>query len=287
MYAYIRACMRPQSGLSIEGMCRLAQVSRAGFYRSLQQKEPDQEEMLLRDRLHRIALEHRCYGSRRLTAMLKREGLAVNRKRVQRLVREDNLLAVRKRRITTTTNSDHKLVVYPNLAKSMVLNGPNQLWVADLTYIRLQREFVYLAVVLDAYSRRVIGWALNRRLKASLTVRALEQALASRSIEPGLVHHSDRGVQYACSEYVAALQQRGVVLSMSRAGNPYDNAKSGRTRKEHRQFHRGLLQSEAAALGSGLLLAGRVRAATAAEAADCTREPDSVAVGSRFEFFPA
>lgn len=225
MYAYIRACMRPQGGLSIERMCQLAQVSRAGFYRSLQEKEPDQEEMLLRDRLHGIALEHRCYGSRRLTAMLKREGLAVNRKRVQRLVREDNLLAVRKRRFMTTTNSDHKLVVYPNLAKRMVLNGTNQLWVADLTYIRLQREFVYLAVVLDAYSRRVIGWALDRRLKASLTVRALEQALASRNIEPGLVHHSDRGVQYACSEYVVALQQRGMVLSMSRAGNPYDNAR--------------------------------------------------------------
>jgi transposase InsO family protein len=225
MYAYIRAYMQPQGELSVEWMCHSLQVSRAGFYRSLQQKEPDQEEMLLRDRLHAIALEHRCYGSRRLTAMLKREGLLVNRKRVQRLVREDNLLAVRRRRFTTTTNSDHKLVVYPNLAKRMVLNGSNQLWVADLTYIRLQREFVYLAVVLDAYSRRVIGWALDRSLKASLTVGALEKAFASRQIESGLVHHSDRGVQYACSEYVSLLQQRDIVLSMSRAGNPYDNAR--------------------------------------------------------------
>ena len=176
--------------------------------------------MDVRDALHRLALQHRCYGSRRLTAMLKREGFLVNRKRVQRLVREDSLLAVRRRRfVVATTDSSHALAVYPNLARRMQLTAVNQLRVADITFIRLQQEFVYLAVILDAFSRRVIGWNLHRTLQARLPVRALERALASRPVELGLVHHSDRGVQYASREYVELLTHHGILAcSMSRPG---------------------------------------------------------------------
>jgi putative transposase len=217
--------MHVQGGLSIERMCQLAGVSRTGFYRSLQERAPVEEEMETRSAIQQIAVEHRRrYGYRRITAELHRLGMAVNHKRVLRILSEDNLLALRRRQFVNTTDSDHPFPVHLNLARRMKLTGINQLWVADITYIRLEREFVYLAVVLDAYSRKVVGWALGRTLAARLAIAALEQAIAERKPPPGLVHHSDRGVQYACGDYAQVLQRHQMIPSMSRAGNPYDNA---------------------------------------------------------------
>ena len=217
--------MSLQGGLTIERMCLLAGVSRAGFYRWFTAEAPREEEMALRAAIHEVALEHRGrYGYRRVSRELRRRGLIVNHKRVARLMREDNLLAVQPRAWVQTTDSDHDFHVYLNLAVRMQLTGINQLWVADITYIRLQTEFVYLAVVLDAWSRKVVGWALGRSLAAQLTVAALQQAIAYRRPLPGLVHHSDRGVQYACREYVGLLASQGMLPSMSRPANPYDNA---------------------------------------------------------------
>jgi putative transposase len=214
-----------QGGLSIERMCMLARVSRAGFYRWLTVEAPREEEMEVRAAIHEVVLEHRRrYGYRRVSRELRRRGLVVNHKRVARLMREDNLLAIQPRAWVQTTDSDHELKVYLNLAARMQLTGINQLWVADITYIRLRTEFVYLAVVLDAWSRKVVGWALGRSLAAQLTVVALEHAIAQRQPLPGLVHHSDRGSQYACREYVSLLASHGMVPSMSRPANPYDNA---------------------------------------------------------------
>ena len=217
--------MSLQGNLSVERMCQLTQVSRASFYRSLQQQEPELEEMALRTAIQQIFLEHRRrYGYRRVSQELRRRGMSVNRKRVQRLMQTDNLLAVQRRAFVVTTDSKHEFEVYLNLASRLKLTGINQLWVADITYIRLQKEFVYLAVILDAYSRKVVGWALGRTLAASLPKEALEMAITARQPEPGLVHHSDRGVQYASAEYIQVLQQQGIVPSMSRPANPYDNA---------------------------------------------------------------
>jgi putative transposase len=206
-------------------LCRLATVSRAGFYRWRGPAPAADADMELREQMQRVALEFSCYGSRRITAELRRRGWRVNRKKVRRLMREDNLLCLRKRRFVVTTDSAHPLPVYPNLAGERVLTGIDQLWIADITYIRLEVEFVYLAVVLDAYSRRVIGWALGRTLEATLPLEALEMALRKRQPAPGLVHHSDRGVQYASGDYTGRLKANGVVISMSRKGNPYDNAR--------------------------------------------------------------
>jgi putative transposase len=205
-------------------MCVLGQVSRAGFYRARQRPSARDGELPLRDALQRVALEFPSYGWPRMTVELQRRGWAVNHKRVYRLMREDNLLCLRRRKFVSTTDSAHALPVYPNLARAMTPRGRDQLWVADLTYIRLQREFVYLAVLLDAFSRRVVGWALGQRLEDELTLRALGMALERRQPAPGLVHHSDRGVQYASRQYTELLQAHGVVISMSRKGNPYDNA---------------------------------------------------------------
>jgi putative transposase len=155
---------------------------------------------------------------------LQRRGWAVNHKRVYRLMRLDNLLCLRKRRFVVTTDSDHGLAIYPNLARGMTLTRLDQLWVADLTYLRLELEFVYLAVILDAYSRRVIGWALDRTLDSELTLQALGMALEQRRPAAGLVHHSDRGVQYASHDYTQLLQAHGIQISMSRKANPWDNA---------------------------------------------------------------
>jgi putative transposase len=214
-----------QGGLSIERMCELARVSRASFYRSLKQQRPAEEETEVRSAIQQIALEHRRrYGYRRICAQLRRRGMQVNHKRVLRLMRRDNLLALRRRRFVVTTDSNHKLEVYLNLARRMKLTGIDQLWVADITYIRLNTEFVYLAVILDAFSRKAVGWALDRTLANRLTISALERAIAQRQPRPGLVHHSDRGLQYACGEYVAILEKYGIVPSMSRPANPYDNA---------------------------------------------------------------
>jgi transposase InsO family protein len=150
--------------------------------------------------------------------------MLVNHKRVLRILRTDNLLGVQPRRFVVTTDSDHRFEVYLNLAGRMKLTGINQLWVADITYIRLRQEFVYLAVVLDAYSRKVLGWALDRTLAARMPIAALQQALAQRQPPPGLVHHSDRGIQYACGDYAQVLQRHQMIPSMSRPANPYDNA---------------------------------------------------------------
>ena len=214
-----------QGSLSIERMCGLARVSRAGFYRSLQERMPVEEDMEVRSAIQTIALEHRRrYGYRRITAELRRRGMWVNHKRVARIMREDNLLGVQPRAFVVTTDSDHELEVYLNLARRMKLTGVNQLWVADITYIRLKAEFVYLAVILDSYSRKVVGWALERTLAARLPIAALEHAIAERHPPPGLVHHSDRGVQYASGDYVRILRTHQMIPSMSRPANPYDNA---------------------------------------------------------------
>jgi transposase InsO family protein len=217
--------MSLQGNLSVERMCQLAQVSRAGFYRSLEQQAPDEADMELRSAIQQIFFEHkRRYGYRRVSKELRRRGMRVNRKRVQRLMQEDNLLALQKRAFVATTNSNHELEIYLNLAHRLQLTGINQLWVADITYIRLQKEFVYLAVILDAFSRKVVGWALDKTLAARLPKAALEMAIAARQPAPGLVHHSDRGFQYASAEYGQVLQQHSIVPSMSRPANPYDNA---------------------------------------------------------------
>jgi transposase InsO family protein len=206
-------------------MCWLAGVSRAGYYRSLLERHPEEEDMEARAAIQDIALGHRRrYGYRRIAAELRRRGMKVNHKRVVRLMREDNLLAIRSRRFVITTDSQHDLEVYLNLAKRMKVTGANQLWVADFTYIRLNREFVYLAVLLDAWSRRVVGWALDRTLAARLATTALERAVTARQPGPGLVHHSDRGIQYASQDYVSLLNKHQMTPSMSRPANPYDNA---------------------------------------------------------------
>jgi putative transposase len=205
-------------------MCALAKVSRAGFYRFPSPRSGGDAEIELRDAMQRIALEFPSYGWPRMTEELKRRGWAVNHKRVYRLMREDNLLCLRRRKFVVTTDSAHHLPVYPNLARERTRTGLDQLWVADITYIRLRAEFVYLAVILDAYSRRVIGWALARTLEDTLTLGALRMALEQRRPAPGLVHHSDRGVQYASGDYTDLLHTQGIVISMSRKGNPYDNA---------------------------------------------------------------
>ena len=206
-------------------MCQLAGVSRVSFYRSLQERAPVKEDMEVRSVMQRIAVEHRRrYGYRRMSAELRRRGMVVNHKRVLRMMRGDNLLAVQPRAFVVTTDSDHEFEVYLNLASRMKLTGLNQLWVADITYVRLQKEFVYLAIILDAFSRKVVGWALDRTLAARLPIAALEQALAKRQPPPGLVHHSDRGVQYASAEYAAVLRKWQMIPSMSRPANPYDNA---------------------------------------------------------------
>ncbi len=178
----------------------------------------------MRDQMQKVALESPAYGYRRITWELRNRGFAVNHKRVLRMMREDNLLCVRKRAFMVTTDSRHSLPVYPNLARDRLLTAVNQLWIADITYIRLCTEFVYLAVVLDAFSRRVIGWALGRTLEAELALAALRMALAERQPPPGLMHHSDRGVQYASLAYTDLLKQNHAIISMSRKGNPYDNA---------------------------------------------------------------
>jgi putative transposase len=220
--------LRPQGDLTVEEMCMLAGVSRAGYYRHWASSAPRQEETAIRDHIQRVALANRRYGHRRIAAQLRREGIVVNRKRVLRLMGEDNLLVLRTRPfVPVTTDSHHEWHVVPNLARGLVPTGLDQLWVADITYVRLLEEFAFLAVVLDAFSRKVIGWALANHLRASLALSALEMAIKTRRPAPGsLIHHSDRGVQYACREYTEMLAAYDIQASMSRVGNPYDNAKA-------------------------------------------------------------
>jgi putative transposase len=217
-----------QGEIGIERMCRLAGIGRAGYYRHWQASAPRREETGLRDAMQRLALSHRHYGYRRIAALLLRQGWRANHKRVLRLMREDNLLCLRRAPfVPRTTDSRHGWRVVPNLARGLELTGLDQLWVADITYVRLAEEFAYLAVVLDAFSRKVVGWALDIHLRADLAMAALAMALAARRPPPGgLIHHSDRGVQYACGDYTAILKAHDIQASMSRVGNPYDNAKA-------------------------------------------------------------
>ena len=217
-----------QDDANIRRLCALGEVSRAGYYRHFGPHAPAREDADLRDLIQREALAHRHYGYRRVAQALRRQGLVVNAKRVLRLMHEDNLLSLRARPfVPRTSDSRHGFAIRPNLARSLRPTSLDQLWVADITYVRLAEDFVYLAVVIDAFSRKVVGWALASHLEASLALKALDQALAARDPPPErLIHHSDRGVQYACSDYVERLEARSIAISMSRPGNPYDNAKA-------------------------------------------------------------
>lgn len=212
----------------IQRLCGLSGVSRAGYYRRFAPKAAKRDDADLRDLIHRIALADRGYGYRRIAHQLRRQGLLVNAKRVLRLTREDNLFALRRRPfVPQTTMSRHGFEVAPNLTRGLAPTGLDQIWAADITYVRLDEDFVYLAVVLDAFSRKVVGWALADHLEASLAIEALDMALAARNPAPmSLIHHSDRGVQYASIAYLARLEARQIAISMSRPGNPYDNAKA-------------------------------------------------------------
>jgi transposase InsO family protein len=238
--------MKLATPIPLQRLCELGQVSRAGFYRWRRRSPARNQDMDLRDEMQRIAVDYPYYGWRRMQRELLDRGWAVNHKRLKRLMREDNLLCLRRRKFVLTTDSNHDRLVYPNLAGKMELTGLNQLWVSDITYIRLEVEFVYLAVVLDAYSRRVIGWALERTLEDELTLAALQMALQDRQPQSGLVHHSDRGVQYASGDYTGLLKQHHIQISMSRKGNPYDNAicesfmKTLKYDEVHRQEYRDL-----------------------------------------------
>jgi putative transposase len=218
--------------MSVSSLCELLDVNRAWYYARLR-KQPDWEEIQqsaaeveLRAAIEELVLEFPGYGYRRITKALARAGYLVNHKRVLRIMREESLLCQLKRRFIPTTDSNHSFGTYPNLLREMVLNAPDQAWQADVTYIRLPTGFVYLAAVLDAYSRRCVGWQLSRCIDTHLTLSALNMALTARRIEPGLVHHSDRGVQYASCAYVERLESVGALASMSAKGNPYDNAKA-------------------------------------------------------------
>jgi len=210
--------------LAVERMVKLGRVSRSGFYRFDEIGPHPDRDMDLRDAIQKIGLEWPSYGRPRITTELRRRGWEVNPKRVYRLMREDNLLCVRKRKFVVTTDSNHTRKIYPNLARNLILRATDQLWRADITYIRLRDEFVFLAVILDAYSRRVIGWALDRTMEDSLTLTALRMALSRRVVDAGLVHHSDRGSQYASNHYTDLLKAHDIQISMSRKGNPWDNA---------------------------------------------------------------
>lgn len=235
--------------IPVQRLCALAQVSRAGFYRWRHAPPAEDADIDLRDEIQKVALEWPCYGRRRMTAELRRRGWTVNHKRVRRIMREDNLLCLRRRKFVVITDSNHHRLVYPNLAGELVLTGLNQLWVADITYIRLETEFVYLAVVIDAFSRRVIGWALDRTVEDELTLTALRMALEARRPSPGLVHHSDRGSQYASGDYTDLLKTNGCQISMSHKASPWENAgceswmKTLKSEEVYRQEYRNLAEA--------------------------------------------
>jgi putative transposase len=212
--------------LSVRRLCALLGVGRSWYYARPEGPSQVERDVALRDAIERIVLELPGYGYRRVTKALQREGWAVNHKRVLRVMRQESLLCQLKRRFVVTTDSAHALRTYPNLAAGFEPIGPDQLWVADITYVRLPTAFVYLACVLDAWSRRCVGWHLSRWIDTALTLAALEQAIAERRPAPGLIHHSDRGVQYASVAYAARLEGAGARISMAAVGNPYENARA-------------------------------------------------------------
>ena len=241
--------MKLATPIPLRQLCVLGQVTRAGFYRWRQAPPSVDADLDLRDEIQKIALEWPSYGWRRITAELHRRGWKANHKRVLRIMREDNLLCLRRRKFVATTDSHHSRKVYPNLAEQMALTGIDQLWVADITYIRLETEFVYLAVVIDAFSRRVIGWALDRSVEDDLTLTALRMALEGRRPSPGLVHHSDRGSQYASGDYTDLLKAHGCQISMSHKASPWENAgceswmKTLKYEEVYRQEYRSLAEA--------------------------------------------
>jgi putative transposase len=210
--------------LSLRRLSTLLDLSRSWWYEQGQPRVPDAAAIALRDAIEGIVLAFPGYGYRRVTHELRRQGWLVNGKRVLRVMREESLLCQLKRHFVRTTDSRHGLGSYPNRLRERVVDGLDQAWVADITYIRLPTAFCYLAAILDAYSRRVVGWELSLRIDADLTLAALERAIASRCPAPGLIHHSDHGVQYAATRYVARLAQVGAQISMAAVGNVYENA---------------------------------------------------------------
>ncbi len=209
----------------VRQLCALLGVSRSWYY-AVQAVAPEERDVALRAAIEEIVLEFPGYGYRRVTQALRRDGWTVNHKRVLRIMRAESLLCQLQRRWVPTTDSGHRLATYPNLLLGTTVTRLNQVWVADLTYIRLPHGFAYLAAILDAYSRKVIGWALSRWIDTALTLQALDHALATRPVAPGLIHHSDRGMQYASSAYVDRLRERGIQISMAARGNPYENAQA-------------------------------------------------------------
>jgi len=200
-------------------------LARSSFYYKPRDKDARKKaDADLRDRIETICLGFPRYGYRRVTAALKREGKQVNHKKVLRLMRESDLLCRVKRKPVKTTDSRHRFPRYPNLVKRMSIKRISQVWLADITYIRIRTGFVYLAAILDAYSRKLIGYAVSTALDTALTLHALKMAIAERQPYAGVIHHSDQGVQYASDKYVAELQSSGFLISMARAGNPYENA---------------------------------------------------------------
>lgn len=212
--------------LSLRKLCAAVGAGRTWWYTHPSPEVIAERDTALRDAIERLVLEFPGYGYRRVTKTLQRDGWDVNHKRVLRVMREESLLCQLERRFVRTTDSAHGFRTYPNLLAELVPARPDQAWVADLTYIRLPTTFAYLACVLDAWSRRCIGWELSRSIDTTLTLSALDRALATRHPAPGLIHHSDRGVQYASAPYVARLREAGAQVSMSAVGNPYDNAKA-------------------------------------------------------------
>lgn len=217
--------VQTEGSLSVRSRCRVATVSPSAYYAWQGQKGvANTSDAWFLELIKAILVEFPGYGYRRVTKELQRQGYRVNKKRIQRLMQEHHLGRKKRRRFVRTTDSEHHLPVYPNLVKEVTVTGPDQVWAADITYVRLLRGFVYLAVILDLFSRKVIGWALSRSLHARLAINALQMAVSTRDVNPGLIHHSDQGIQYASSEYVRLLQEHGIQISMSRKGNPYDNA---------------------------------------------------------------
>ena len=220
-YGLIRDEKRPPT---VRGRCKVAEVSVSSYYRWRRGGFREKADGELLKEILSIIGEFAGYGYRRVTKELARRGKHVNKKRVQALMQKRHLQRKQRRRFVRTTDSKHGLPVYPNLVKDMTVTQPNQVWVSDITYVRLMRGFVYLAVILDLFSRKVVGWALSSRLNAELALEALQKALRSRKVTSELVHHSDRGVQYASDAYVKVLNEHHMKISMSAKGNPYDNA---------------------------------------------------------------